>query len=75
MRGERRGYEEDLTQDLSHPHPTGVVQPWVALSKVLGQPGLAQGGRCRPPRSDSLIHLFLAWAGGSPPSEPHLCYA
>lgn len=24
--------------------------------------------------SESLIHVFLAWAGGSPPSEPHLGY-
>lgn len=49
MTVERRCYEEDVTQHLSPPLPTGVVQPWVALSKVLGQSGLAQGGRCRPP--------------------------
>ena len=63
-----------MTQPRSPLLPTGVVQPWVALSKVLGQSGLAQGGRCRPPGSESLVHVFLAWAGGSPPSEPHLGY-
>lgn len=74
MKGERRCYQEDVTQHLSPPLPTGMVQPRVALSKVLGQSGLMQGGRCRPLGSESLIHVFLAWAGGSPPSEPHLGY-
>lgn len=28
MKGERRCYEEDVTQHLSPLLPTGVVQPW-----------------------------------------------
>ena len=43
MRGERRGYEEDLTQDLSHPHPTGVVQPWGGAVQGAGAAGPGAG--------------------------------